>query len=166
MHAEIHFDWTLGLVTQAQRHFLARRRHYPSWIHLCFGVFFGGLFAVSAIAAPFDKMTWFFGILSIFFVAIVFLPRYLMARSAKATIAKWGEYKAEYTISDEGVRGKGPYGENNIPWGKMEALWQFPDMWLLLITKRAFFIFPTAALTQGVREFIVLKVRENGGKVK
>ncbi len=87
-------------------------------------------------------------------------------RAIRRAIAKWGEYQATIRLTDASVYDRSPYAEHDYPWDKFEQVWRFDDVWLLFLSPRLFYLLPADQITPEVGEFIVGKVRENGGKVK
>ena len=84
----------------------------------------------------------------------------------QAHFQKYGPYDLVFRIEDNGVATKTPTSQSHTTWDKFETLWRLPDMWILYITKLSFVILPADKVAGALGEFIIEKVRENGGTVK
>jgi hypothetical protein len=172
MNAEIHLQWTEDTVARAQEHFLitlsiGRRwligQRWLNWIG--FGVAFM-LFLPCVIFGPGYYITWLLALVVAFSLAQLFLWPWLRKRGIHNSFRKFGEYTQTYTVTDAAFHVKNPYGQGAVPWCKFEKLHRFDDMWLLFITKAVYYILPVDEMKGEVGDFIISKVRENGGKVK
>jgi hypothetical protein len=72
---------------------------------------------------------------------------------------------AEVTISDDTFRIKSCVGETTLQWRVFEAIWRFPEAWLLFSGKTRFMILPIDTLGIEDRELMCEKVKENGGRI-
>jgi hypothetical protein len=166
MNAEIRLQWTEDLLVRAQEQFLrslGMRRRWWSWITL--GVSFP-LFLVLVVFSPAHYLTWLLAALAVLSLAQLFLSPWLRRRRIRAGFRKFGEYTQTYIITDDALQVKNPYAQGAMPWSKLEKLCRFDDMWLLFLTKATYYILPVDEMKGEVGEFIIGKVRENGGKVK
>ena len=136
-------------------------------------------FATFAIvSAVFFYVEWSLGNLSylsswlilaayVLFMFAYFAFRYAKTmRLAKSNIEKWGDREVVYRVTDEGLQVTAPQGSSLTPWKACDALWIYQDVWLLFIDPINCHVLPAAGLTGEAGEFLVQKVRENGGKVK
>ena len=174
MNAEIHLQWTEDLLVRAQERFLrtySMRRRW--WSLVSFGVSFGvsfPLFLGSVVLFPAHYMTWVFAAIVVLSLVELFLELFLLPwlrrRGIRVGFRKFGEYTQTYIITDEAFQVKHPYAQGMVPWCKFEKLHRFDDMWLLFITKAVYYILPADEMKGEVGDFIISKVRENGGKVK
>ena len=166
MNAEIHLQWTEDLLVRAQERFLrtySMRRRW--WSLVSFGVSFA-FFLVCVVFGPAHYMTWVFAAIAAFSLVELFLFPWLRRRGIRTGFRKLGEYTQTYIIADDALHVKNPYGQGIAPWCKFEKLHRFDDMWLLFITKAVYYILPVDEMKGEVGDFIISKVRENGGKVK
>jgi len=72
---------------------------------------------------------------------------------------------AEVTISNDVFRMKSSVGESSVQWRVFEAIWRFPDAWLLFTGKNVFLTLPIDAISMEDRELMCAKVKENGGRI-
>lgn len=87
-------------------------------------------------------------------------------RLARLYVCKWGEHEVAYRVADEGLHVSAPHGNAMIPWHVAERVWRYSDLWLVFIDPVNIYILPADKVAGKVGDFIVAKVRENGGKVK
>jgi hypothetical protein len=170
METEFTVPWTEELVLAAQYHHLDRvMKPRPRWA-LFLALLFGALFAGSFYFGPPHYFTWVYGIGFILMLGIRFgrpaLVKAMLRRDVRAALRKFGTYDVVYQITDEGVETRSPTGNTCMAWDKFEALWRFEDMWLLFFTRAQFFVLPTDKIAGDLGDFVVEKVRANGGKVK
>ena len=52
----------------------------------------------------------------------------------------------EFAFDDDGLGITNSLGSSTLKWTTFEKLWQFPDVWLLFISKGQYIILPTAEL--------------------
>jgi len=71
-----------------------------------------------------------------------------------------------YRLDDEEFTALSPLAESHVKWAAAHKLWRFADVWLLFFSARQYLTLPTADLSDDVRDFIVRKVQEAGGKVR
>ncbi len=72
---------------------------------------------------------------------------------------------AEVTISNDEFRLKNSLGDIRLQWRVIEAIWRFPEAWLMFGGKNAFFTLPINAISTEDRELMCAKVKEHGGKI-
>jgi len=87
-------------------------------------------------------------------------------RQARLYVGKWGENEVAYRVADEGLHVSAPHGNAMIPWHVAERVWRYSDLWLVFIDPINTYILPADKVAGEVGDFIISKVRENGGKVK
>jgi len=85
---------------------------------------------------------------------------------ASSNVSKWGEREVAYRATDEALHVSAPEGNMKIPWAVPEKLWRYRDFWLIFIDRVNTYILPADKMAGDLGEFIIRKVRENGGKVK
>jgi hypothetical protein len=115
---------------------------------------------------PTYYVTWLLAAVVALSLAQLFLWPWLRRRGIRTGFRKFGEYTQTYLITDDALQVKNPYAQGAMPWTKFEKLCRFDDMWLLFITKATYYVLPADEMRGEVGEFIIGKVRENGGKVK
>jgi len=84
----------------------------------------------------------------------------------RKTLSKFGQFEATYRIADDGLHMRTPQGEVMMPWHKFARLVRHHDLWILGVTRDIEYTLPAEKLTPQVREFIVSKIMEHGGKVR
>lgn len=55
-------------------------------------------------------------------------------------------------------------GRSELSWKMIEKIWKYPSVWLVFIAKQGYVTLPTADFDDELKEFIIIKVRENGGQ--
>jgi hypothetical protein len=100
-------------------------------------------------------------------IAVLLLYQYIVyVGIAKAHVRKFGVESVTVEVTDEHLRYASQSGEQRFPWQAFDAVWRWTDQWLLFYNPVNALILPAEQLAPEVREFIVAKVKENGGKVK
>jgi hypothetical protein len=72
---------------------------------------------------------------------------------------------AQITISNDLFRVKSSVGESSLQWRVFEAIWRFPEAWLLFTGKNTFMTLPIDFISIEDRELMCAKVKENGGRI-
>lgn len=139
---------------------------FGGWRLGCSSVVVVVLFITNLAASPLSWWTFLFGGCILLILAIRIFVRISVARRARATVAKLGEYDVKFSITEEGLVYETPLKKGMIPWRMFVSLSRFPDFWLIHKTPILAEALPTDQLTPEVRDFIIAKVKENGGKVK
>ena len=70
-----------------------------------------------------------------------------------------------FVFDDVGMSVKSEAGSGSLKWELLPRLWQFPDAWLLFTSKNTYSTFPIADVPDEVKDFIVSKMKETGGKI-
>jgi hypothetical protein len=157
-----------------RRRILRRTASRARWLNVLFLLMLAPIFGSMLLALLFsavgygsinwsDPMAWLPLIVVAAFIAIFFFRRLMMNKWAQSG---WGDIEATYRITDEGLRYETQYGQGIYPWRVFCRLREYPDIWLLNIDRANLIALPADQLVGDVGEFILRKVRENGGKVK
>ena len=72
---------------------------------------------------------------------------------------------AKFQFSDNGIWVESDIGASEVAWAFIEKIWVFPKVWLLFYPKQGYSTLPVADIDDELRQFIIEKVRENGGEV-
>ncbi len=99
-------------------------------------------------------------------IALVLLVYVFAVRRSVRKFQKLASDGVIHEISDEGISTRTAAGTGRVDWRVFEALWCFPDVWLLIMAGGNYLVFPAAELDEGARALMVAKVRENGGEVR
>jgi hypothetical protein len=94
------------------------------------------------------------------------VTRLRRARWARKQVAQWGEYEATYRMTDEGLHVSTPYFNGVSPWSQFRKLHRFKDVWLLVTGPTDVLALPSESSQGEVGEFVVRRIRENGGEVR
>ncbi len=87
-------------------------------------------------------------------------------RDARASAEKWGDRDILFHFTDECLHVTTPDSDARYPWHVFERLVRYKDLWLLFYSRLHYLVLPADEMAAGPSEFLIAKVRENGGKVK
>jgi hypothetical protein len=124
------------------------------------------LFVINVVFSPLHPITFAVGGVIALAIGWHVVTRFLLARWARKQVAQWGEYEATYRITDEGLHISTPYFNGVCPWSQFRKLHRFKDVWLLITGPTDVRALPSDTLQGEVGEFVIRKIRENGGKVR
>ena len=99
------------------------------------------------------------------FSTIQSLEMYLRYR--RRNLGLFREYedrRTMYEFSDDGVAASSELGSAQLRWRAFDRLWQYSDMWLLVVRKTQFYILPTRSLPDDLRQFIERRMQLGGGR--
>jgi len=167
MNARLNMVQSLDVLKTMSRRVVLRKMRFT----LIMAAIVAAVFLSSLILAIFSDSDWWassviYGVV-LLGGALVLTWIYSRAlRMARFHVAKFGEPQAVYEITDEHLRYETETGSERFPWRAFDAVWRYRDMWLLFYNPVNMLILPADQITPEVGEFIVGKVRENGGKVK
>lgn len=102
---------------------------------------------------------WLFSV----FVAVAVYVTYV--RRSLSKFRRMNDPTAEITISNDELHMKSSLADTRLQWRVIEAIWRFPEAWLLFMGKNLFVTLPIDAISAEDRELMCAKVRENGGRV-
>lgn len=68
-------------------------------------------------------------------------------------------------LDEEKFRVSSDIGMSEMPWSTVTEIWQYPEFWLVFLSRSQFFTLPTADIDEGSRNFIVERVGAAGGKI-
>ena len=71
----------------------------------------------------------------------------------------------QFAFTDANIKITSDSGQTEFSWKTIKKVWRYPTMWLILVRNEGFFTLPNANLDDKLENFIIGKVRENGGKV-
>jgi hypothetical protein len=89
----------------------------------------------------------------------------LRLRYEMATLRAMGSPLATLEIDSKGFTVVSGAGQATMPWRSIEAVWRYPDFWLLLFSGSHFMTLPLDNLPETMRSEMLERVREHGAKV-
>lgn len=72
---------------------------------------------------------------------------------------------AKFRFTDKGIWVESEIGSSEVAWNFIEKIWAFPNVWLLFYPKQGYTTLPVTEIDEELRQFIISKVTESGGKV-
>jgi hypothetical protein len=105
-------------------------------------------------------------VMLIFGIVMTFRSSYEARRAVAEHHRKFGEYEEHCRISEEGYESTSPAVQFKYSWDKFDALHVFPEFWFLQMGETKYYPLPADKLTPEVRDFLVRKITEHGGKVR
>ena len=78
---------------------------------------------------------------------------------------KLNDAAATFRFSDTGIGVESAIGTTEISWTFIEKIWMFADVWLIFYPKQGYSTLPVAGLDEELKQFILSRVRESGGKI-
>ena len=72
---------------------------------------------------------------------------------------------AKIRFTDDRIGFESNMGVSELPWNMIDKIWKYPSVWLVFIAKQGYVTLPTADLDEEIKEFVLQKVNENGGKL-
>lgn len=72
---------------------------------------------------------------------------------------------AKFQFTENGIWAESDIGSSEVRWSFIEKIWIFPSVWLLFYPKQGYSTLPVADIDRELQQFIIKKVRENGGEV-
>jgi len=165
MDAEFTVLWTVDLTRKAHWR-LFRNLFELTWFRAVFFPLALSFFIIKLIYDPSDWSTMMIGCALAFLLLVSIFAWLAIARQIRGTARTFGEFEAVYRITEEGIQVRSPYGELRLGWDKFGKLYRASDIWFLVAGYVLYCFFPTDKLTPEVRDFIVNKITEHGGKVR
>lgn len=101
-------------------------------------------------------------ILGMLFMVALFFIHY---RNSTQKLRAMGTPQAELIATHSSLSVSSGAGSASLPWSSVSEIWQFPTFWLLLFSKNQFATLPLADISAELREFMLQRVREAGGKI-
>ena len=71
-----------------------------------------------------------------------------------------------FTFTDDALGMESDTARSEVAWQMVERIWRFRDVWLLFVAKSVYVALPIVDLDQNVRDFIVDRVIQHGGRVR
>jgi len=119
----------------------------------------GGAAALYLVVA--HPTSWYSGVVAggVAILAAVFVGLYFLHyRQGMAKLARMGQPDATLRLTETELVVSSQAGSFSAPWSTFTALWQFKDLWLLLIGNGQFLTLPLADLSDEARSFIASRV--------
>ena len=131
---------------------------------------FALLLLSSALGFSFSNgdRSWFIGVIAtILVLGILFATALFIIHYSASTrkLHNTNPPRAELTLSDSGFVMSSSIGSSILSWTAITELWQFPQFWLLFLSKAQFITLPLTNVSLEAQSFILQQVRANGGKV-
>lgn len=67
--------------------------------------------------------------------------------------------QARFVFADNDVTLVSELGSATIPWASIREIWEFPDFWLILLSRAQFITLPIAGVGEDTRAFIRGKIK-------
>ena len=115
------------------------------------------------------ERSWFVGFLAVCgaLLLIINLADYWLDASRETAKFDRAETDAtrQFAFTDANIKIISDSGQAEFAWKTIKKVWRYPTIWLILVRNEGFFTLPNANLDEELENFIIGKVRENGGKV-
>jgi len=158
---DLTITFTRELLLRANRYFLVRSFGFRGTVSLLAVVL---LFVYLLVSGERD---WLFGASAagVFFVIVLIVMVFRVRQEyAVKRFEMMKDKSAHLRFGSDMVEMTSDLGRSEVPWNQFVQLWRQPDFWLLFYDRNAFVTLPAAQLEPELRDFIVEKVRQNGGK--
>jgi len=145
---------------EAVRHFVARRLREWLGLKLC---------AVALLLTGYlgwlvytGNRSWWVGLLA---ATIILIPCIVLAAYAVhwhntvGRIRRMQVPMARFTLDDTQIAVASELGSATFPWPLILEVWEFPGLWLMLLSKNYFVTLPTDGVSASALQFIRAKVR-------
>lgn len=112
--------------------------------------------------------SWFVGaigtvlVLALAFAGVLY---FVHLRSSLGRFRRMKAKEATLKVDSERLTLASDVGASELQWSAVGAVWQFEEFWLLFFSGAQFVTLPLADLDAKARDFIVERVRTNGGSV-
>jgi hypothetical protein len=106
--------------------------------------------------------SWWVGLVA---ALIVLFPAVLLGayaahwRNTVGRIRQMQAPMARFTLSETDIAVASELGSATIPWSLVVEIWEYPELWLLLLSKSYFVTLPTEGVPVAALEFLRAKVR-------
>ena len=104
---------------------------------------------------------------SIICMAVVFtFALYIIHyRGAITRFRRMQSPQATFAAGDDCFRITSDVGSSELSWSTITEVWQFPEFWLLFLSRAQFITLPLADLDSEARDLILNRVKSHGAKV-
>ena len=131
-------------------------------------VVFGFMIALALYLLVIGDRSWLLGVvvttvLFCFFLGVASYRIYLSRSMEK--FKRLDDAVARFKFTGNGIWVESDIGNAEIAWAFVEKIWVFPNVWLLFYPKQGYSTLPVADIDDELQQFIIEKVRENGGDV-
>lgn len=112
--------------------------------------------------------SWWVGIsasilcLAVIFAITLYVTHY---RGAMMRFRRMQSPKATFEAGPDRFRLTSDVGTSELSWNTITEVWQFPEFWLLFLSRAQFITLPLADLDTEARNFILSHIKSNGGKI-
>ena len=164
MTYEIRVCYTEAVVRRAAQRFLARFTRRDVAIGL--GAALAGAGAWLGLGLDWPYAAALVGV-GLALVALVVLVGLAYVRAAIGKFRAMADSTVLWRFGDDSLATASDLGSVEIRWQAVSEVWRFPEVWLLFFGARGwgYSTLPTDALETEVQDFILARIRANGGKV-
>lgn len=155
-------NYTERLVEKAVRLFWLRTVGYGELVAVVV------MIAVLAWRIVEGDRSWFVGVLATLVFLSIAIPVAIYFGHYRNSLGKFREMKqpvAEFVVDENSLTLSSDLGATTLKWGAVTEVWRFESLWLLLFSKAQFVTIPLDGLPESMREFVLERVRESGGKI-
>jgi hypothetical protein len=145
---------------EAVRRFLGRRMREWLGLKLCLAAL--ALTAYLGWLIYTGNRSWWVGLLA---ATLILIPSIVLASYAVhwhntvGRIRRMQVPMARFTVDETQIAVASELGSATFPWSLIVEVWEFPELWLLLLSKNYFVTLPTDGVPASALEFIRAKVR-------
>jgi hypothetical protein len=161
---EIKVDYTEQVVKRAAMHFVLRYVRRDTVVGLVMIFFAFGEWVTEQMEGRFAAMLALGGFVLIGMISFVGL-RYV--RSAWAKFRSMNIKQVVWRFDEDFLASDSDLGSVKIRWQQVSAVWRYPEVWLLFLGKSGsgYSTLPTESLSSEVREFVLDRIQEKGGRI-
>ena len=111
-----------------------------------------------------DDRSWRVGVttsvlcLGLIFATALYMVHY---RGAITRFRRMKSPVATFEVGDDRFRVSSDVGSSELSWSTVTEIWQFPDFWLLVLSRSQFITLPLADLDSDARKSILDRVKSN-----
>lgn len=112
--------------------------------------------------------SWWVGVsASILCLAVIFAVALYVVhfRGAIARFRRMQSPEATFEAGDDRFHITSDIGSSELSWSTITEVWQFPEFWLLFLSRSQFITLPLADLDSEARELILNRATSHGGKI-
>lgn len=163
---EVRIEYDEATVRLAAWRFLARFARSRDFL-IGLGLLAVALGAWLGLRLDFGSVAILLG-LAVILIAFAMASGLLYVRAALAKFRALKDPTVVWRFSDEVISTRSDLGQAEIPWRLVTRVLRFPEVWLLFFGPGGYgySTLPTAGLNAELRDYVVARVRANGGKVE
>ena len=115
------------------------------------------------------ELSWYtgaLGVIALLGITVVIASYASILRHSVTRFRQMGHPQATLELSDDRFRITSDLVSSEIRWPVIKKVWRYETFWLVFFTRTQSMILPLVDLPQESQDFIIQKVRDNGGTVK